>query len=60
MDQRFKLDVGSISVSSFDTVREEKGVNGHLALITRSTAGICCVDTVCATKAECSTETCTA
>ncbi len=58
MDQRFKLDVGSIRVSSFDTSRDEKGVGADLLAITRSTINVCCVDTVCATKAECSTETC--
>ncbi|HEX6040582.1 hypothetical protein [Longimicrobium sp.] len=58
MDQRFKLDVGSITVTSFNTARDEKAGDAHLALITRSTINICCVDTVCATKAECSTETC--
>jgi hypothetical protein len=58
MDKRFKLDVGSISVATFDTSRDEKGAGLPLGLVTRSTAGICCVDTVCATRAECSTETC--
>jgi hypothetical protein len=58
MDKRFKLDVGSINVATFDTSRDAKGNDLQLGLITRSTAGICCVDTVCATKAECSTETC--
>ena len=58
MDRRFKLEVGSISVASFDTSRDEKGINLHLALITRSTFNACCVGTVCVTNAECSTQTC--
>ncbi len=57
MDRRVRLDPGSISVASFDTSREERGV--ELFLITRSTVNVCCIDTVCATRAECSTETCT-
>ncbi|HST63025.1 MAG TPA: hypothetical protein VLK84_30230 [Longimicrobium sp.] len=58
MDKRVKLDVGSISVASFDTVQQERGSGAHLAAITRSTINVCCDNTVCATRAECSTETC--
>ena len=59
MKTRFRLDPGSISVVTFDTSRNERVVDARLAAITRSTIGICCVDTVCVTNAECSTEHCT-
>lgn len=58
MDQRVKLDVGSISVASFDTVQQERGRAAHLAAITRSTVNLCCDNTECVTRAECSTQTC--
>lgn len=59
MSTRFRLDPGSIRVVTFDTSRSEGAVDARLAAITRSTVGICCVDTMCITNAECSTEHCT-
>lgn len=55
MDKRVRLDVGSISVASFDTSRDENGINRPVAFITSSTFNACCVNTVCRTNAECST-----
>ncbi|HEY0017943.1 MAG TPA: hypothetical protein VGC13_16630 [Longimicrobium sp.] len=57
MYKKMKLDLGSINVATFDTATDERKFRGA-EFITRSTLNVCCVDTICATKAECSTSTC--
>ncbi len=58
MDRRVKLDVGSISVASFNTVQQEEGSAAGLTGITLNTFRVCCENTVCATRSECATQTC--
>lgn len=57
MYKKMKLDAGSINVATFEIAADDRKGRG-VEFVTRSTIGICCVDTVCATKAECSTSTC--
>ena len=59
MNKKVRLDLGSIAVASFETAARVPAGGGADFLVTRATVNICCVDTVCQTLSECSSERCT-